>query len=220
MGYQFNPITGKLDLVGSGGSATTDASLLTSGTLDAARLPSAFTGTNITAPNQTAASGSSILTRDLGDGRYPLVIAKKSTADIASTTTTPTDVTGLTGFTLEANTTYRFEFSGRHTNATNGGSHLLQLNSTAALASPFVFSGTFILWGTQVVNSFSNPSGNIYTFMSRSTTGNTNSMSSASYYITTGATAPTIKITASQTGTPAGTSTLFTGAFASFTKLI
>lgn len=39
MPYAFNPITGKLDLVGSGGgSATTDASLLTSGTLADARL--------------------------------------------------------------------------------------------------------------------------------------------------------------------------------------
>ena len=41
MGYQFNPLTGKLDLVGTGGgSATTDASLLTSGTLADARLSS------------------------------------------------------------------------------------------------------------------------------------------------------------------------------------
>jgi hypothetical protein len=39
MAFAFNPITGKLDLVGSGGgSATTDASLLTSGTLALARL--------------------------------------------------------------------------------------------------------------------------------------------------------------------------------------
>ena len=39
MAFAFNPITGKLDLVGTGGgSATTDASLLTSGTLALARL--------------------------------------------------------------------------------------------------------------------------------------------------------------------------------------
>jgi len=47
MGYQFNPITGKLDLVGSGGGATTDASLLTSGTLADARLSSNVTLDNI-----------------------------------------------------------------------------------------------------------------------------------------------------------------------------
>jgi hypothetical protein len=40
MAFAFNPITGKLDLVGSGGSATTDASLLTSGTIADARLSS------------------------------------------------------------------------------------------------------------------------------------------------------------------------------------
>ena len=38
MAFAFNPLTGKLDLVGSGGSATTNASLLTSGTLALARL--------------------------------------------------------------------------------------------------------------------------------------------------------------------------------------
>jgi hypothetical protein len=66
MGYQFNPLTGKLDLVGSGGgSATTDASLLTSGTLADNRLSSnvsldninnSFTaGQTITAPANTSA---------------------------------------------------------------------------------------------------------------------------------------------------------------------
>lgn len=65
MAYAFNPFTGKLDLVGSGGSATTDASLLTSGTLADARLSSnvsldnqnnAFTaGQSITAAANTSA---------------------------------------------------------------------------------------------------------------------------------------------------------------------
>jgi hypothetical protein len=66
MAFAFNPITGKLDLVGSGGgSATTDASLLTSGTLADARLSSNvsldnlnnnFTvGQTITAPANTSA---------------------------------------------------------------------------------------------------------------------------------------------------------------------
>jgi hypothetical protein len=51
MAYAFNPITGKLDLVGSGGgSATTDASLLTSGTLADARLSSNVTLDNINNP--------------------------------------------------------------------------------------------------------------------------------------------------------------------------
>jgi hypothetical protein len=71
-----------------------------------------------------------------------------------------------------------------------------------------------------VANGFSNPSGNLYTFMSRTTTGNTNNMSSAYYYITTGATAPTVKIQVSQnTGAVNGTSILYSGAIASFTKI-
>jgi hypothetical protein len=70
---------------GPPGTATTDAADLTTGTLADARLSSnvprldasnTFTqnqtldGTNNVAPNQTAASGSSLITRDLGDARY------------------------------------------------------------------------------------------------------------------------------------------------------
>jgi len=57
MGYQFNPITGKLDLVGSGGSATTDASLLTTGTLALARLDPLVSLDNI---NNNFTAGQSI----------------------------------------------------------------------------------------------------------------------------------------------------------------
>jgi hypothetical protein len=81
MAYAFNPITGKLDDVGT---PTTDASLLTSGTLADSRLSAnvplkdttntfttdqTFSGTANTAPNQTATSGSSLMTRDLVDQR-------------------------------------------------------------------------------------------------------------------------------------------------------
>jgi len=81
MAYVFNPITGKLDDVGT---PTTDASLLTSGTLSDSRLSAnvsldninnnfsasqTFAGSANTAPNQTAASGSSLMTRDLVDQR-------------------------------------------------------------------------------------------------------------------------------------------------------
>ena len=77
--------TGAVGPQGPAGTATTDASELTTGTLDDARLSgnvalkdaaNTFTqnqtldGTNNTAPNQTAASGSSIMTRDLGDARF------------------------------------------------------------------------------------------------------------------------------------------------------
>jgi hypothetical protein len=81
MAYVFNPITGKLD---DAGTPTTDASLLTSGTLADARLSAnvsldnqnnnfstsqTFAGSANTAPNQTSASGSSLMTRDLVDRR-------------------------------------------------------------------------------------------------------------------------------------------------------
>ena len=67
MAFAFNPITGKLDLVGSGGSATTDASLLTSGTLADARLSSNVSldniNNNFTAGQTiTAAANTSALT--------------------------------------------------------------------------------------------------------------------------------------------------------------
>jgi hypothetical protein len=198
-------------------ATTGSASDLSTGTIDNARLPTSFTSTNLTAPNQTSASGSSILTRDLGDARYG-IIAKKSTADIASTTTTLADVTGLTGFTLEANTMYRFEFAGRHT-ASSGGSHYLVLSSTAAIANASA-TGFYIIFGSRTDAGFSNPSGNLYAFINRSSTGNTNNPSAAQYYILTGSTAPTMKVQFSQTGSAFGTSTLLSGAVASFTKLV
>ena len=80
--------TGPTGSQGPAGTATTDASELTTGTLDDARLSGnvpledaantfsanqTLNGTNNTAPNQTAASGSSIMTRDLVDARASLV---------------------------------------------------------------------------------------------------------------------------------------------------
>jgi hypothetical protein len=146
------------------------------------------------------------------------VIAKKSTADIASTNTTLADVTGLTGFTLEANTMYRFEFAGRHT-CVSGGSQYLVLNSTQAIANASA-QGWYVIFGSRTDAGFSNPSGNLYAFINRSSTGNTNNPSAAVYYIMTGSSAPTIKIQFSQTGTATGTATLLSGAVAVFTKLI
>jgi hypothetical protein len=89
MAYVFNPITGKLD---DAGTPTTDASLLTSGTLSDSRLSAnvplkdtantfttdqTFSGTANTAPNQTAASGSSLMTRDLVDDRDWVYVEKR-----------------------------------------------------------------------------------------------------------------------------------------------
>jgi hypothetical protein len=91
MAYVFNPITGKLD---DAGTPTTDASLLTSGKLADARLSSnvsldninnnfsasqTFAGSANTAPNQTAASRSSLMTRSL--------VARESIFDAPKTIT-------------------------------------------------------------------------------------------------------------------------------------
>ena len=146
------------------------------------------------------------------------VIAKKSTADIASTNTTLADVTGLTNFVLEANTMYRFEFAGRHT-CVSGGSQYLVLNSTQAIANASA-QGWYVIFGSRTDAGFTNPSGNLYAFINRSSTGNTNNPSAAVYYIMTGSSAPTMKIQFSQTGTATGTATLLSGAVAVFTKLI
>jgi hypothetical protein len=146
------------------------------------------------------------------------VIAKKSTADMNSTNTTLADVTGLTNFVLEANTMYRFEFAGRHT-CVSGGSQYLVLNSTQAIANASA-QGWYVIFGSRTDAGFSNPSGNLYAFINRSSTGNTNNPSAAVYYIVTGSSAPTMKIQFSQTGTATGTATLLSGAVAVFTKLI
>jgi len=87
---------------GPAGTATTDASDLTTGTLADARLSSnvplkdaantfsanqTLDGTNNVAPNQTAASGSSLITRDLGDARFaaaPLYAATTSAISSAN----------------------------------------------------------------------------------------------------------------------------------------
>jgi len=146
------------------------------------------------------------------------VIAKKSTADLNSTNTTLADVTGLTNFVLEANTMYRFEFAGRHT-CVSGGSQYLVLNSTQAISNASA-QGWYVIFGSRTDAGFSNPSGNLYAFINRQSTGNTNNPSAAVYYIMTGSSAPTMKIQFSQTGTATGTSTLLSGAVAIFTKLI
>lgn len=78
MAFVFNPLSGQFD------QTNIDASALTTGTLSDARLSSnvpllgssntfsqnqTFSGTANTAPNQTAASGSSLMTRSLVDSR-------------------------------------------------------------------------------------------------------------------------------------------------------
>jgi hypothetical protein len=86
----------------SGTIATTDAGDMASGTLADARLSSnvplkdaantfsanqTLDGTNNVAPNQTAASGSSIMTRDLVDARVGAVFQRRITSSVSSFST-------------------------------------------------------------------------------------------------------------------------------------
>lgn len=102
--------------------AVGDASALTTGTLADARLSSnvplldaantfsanqTLNGTNNVAPNQTAASGSSIMTRDLVDARAGQSIRLVLASDVSvANNTTLADVSGMSA-TLEA-ATYTF----------------------------------------------------------------------------------------------------------------
>jgi hypothetical protein len=125
----------------------TDASLLDSGTLADARLSSnvplkdaantysanqTLDGTNNVAPNQTAASGSSIMTRALGDARFvrSTIYSNASTITLADSTT----LADLSGFavTIESGARYFLEAS-------------IQANSddnTAGLKLAWAFTGT------------------------------------------------------------------------------
>jgi len=105
-------------------SATTDASLLTSGTLSDSRLSAnvsldninnnfsasqTFAGSANTAPNQTAASGSSLMTRDLVDERRVIAsLYNDSIAFGASPTTIPAVSISIPANALRANSIARF----------------------------------------------------------------------------------------------------------------
>jgi hypothetical protein len=169
----------------------------------------------------TSGSASDLSTGTLPDARLSSNIAtiqaKVSTAQADSTTSASfTDVTGLSGFTLAANTTYVFEFTGRMT-IPGSSSFQVLLNSSAALANTSM-SGWSIATGTQSVNAFGVSTSTTYYFLQKAGSA-TNNPSSAFYYIVTGSTAPTIKVQFSQQNTTVGTANLLVGAVASFRKL-
>jgi hypothetical protein len=132
----------------SGTLATTDAADLTTGTLADARLSTnvplldaantfsanqTLDGTNNVAPNQTAASGASLLTRDLGDARYGQVFIARTTATqtVTNNTTMQASTQGGT-LTLGAGT-YQLFFLIRTVNdVAAGGKTQLSLSASAA----------------------------------------------------------------------------------------
>jgi hypothetical protein len=222
----------------SGTLATTDAADLTSGTLADARLSSnvplkdasntfaqnqTLDGTNNVAPNQTAASGSSIMTRALGDVRYMLPITKISTAQIDATTSTLADVTGLTGFVLEANSIYRFEGHFKVTTAANSSYQIVLTSSeNLDIAQALSFGGHgFTAFNAGASTSARNWLAASLTQLTLITqTLNSFGGDFTSYGIfKTGANAPTLRVRFAQSSPVAGTMSLLQGAFGSFTKL-
>ena len=167
---------------------------------------------------QAATNSTSAMTRALGDARYaPISIAKASTAQSDATTTTQADVTGLTGFSLEANTWYRFEFAGRVT-TTTGASWQVEINTTSAFALTSGLLPSVGNTGNTSVAQASFQTSTRLIVVQRSTTG-TAVPNFQTIIFKTGAVAPTCKITFGQWTSPAGTASLLTDAVACFTKL-
>ena len=122
------------DVGAAASSHTHDAADLTSGTIADARLSAnvaledasntftqnqTFDGTNNVAPNQTAASGSSVMTRDLVDARSGRVLFYRVSSALSATSTAK--VFDSTTLTIPAGT-YEVQAHGRATyNGSNGG---------------------------------------------------------------------------------------------------
>jgi hypothetical protein len=208
-----------------------DASQITSGTISSSRLPSnlaafdgantfsqnqTFSGTANTAPNQTAASGSSLMTRDLSDARYSIISAYKNSSQIDSTTSAWVDVTGMTGISLLANTIYKVEFLGRITAATNA-TFAAQLVSSQNLGlSSGFYSG--ILFTNGVSNAIPASSATTIGFSTRAGAV-TGVGHGAIFSLITGSSAPTVKLQISNTGTSGNTASLLANSVITFTKL-
>jgi hypothetical protein len=222
----------------SGTLATTDAADLTTGTLADARLSSnvplkdasnTFTqnqtldGTNNVAPNQTAASGSSLITRALGDVRYLLPIIKESTAQIDSTSATPTDVTGLTGLQLDANSHYRVEFHGKVSTTANSSYRISLVSSNNLdIRQALAFGGHgFVAFNVGAGTAARNWTAPSLTRLQLIDQGLNNFGGDITGYgiLRTGTTAPTVKIEFGQGGTVAGTMSLLQNALLVLTKL-
>ena len=71
-------------------------------------------GINNTAPNQAAASGSALMTRDLGDGRYPL-LGYASPPIVTATTLSPDSTSSSTGGSIPTSATFKYTLRGSGT---------------------------------------------------------------------------------------------------------
>jgi hypothetical protein len=158
------------------------------------------------------------------DARYGLIQSKTSSTQVDSTNTTRQDVTGLSGFELEADSHYRMELYCRLTNGASA-SHSFFLDVSNALAytgaaNANVASGFLNNAGTlqpAVMGLTAGTSSN-YFLMQRTVTG-ANMFCSAVVYFKTGSLSSTAKLQFSQWFSPANTASLLSGAMLSFTKI-
>ena len=161
--------TGPTGPQGPAGTQTTNASDLTSGTLADARLSSnvplkdaantytanqTLNGTNNVAPNQTAASGTSLMTRDLGDARHPQKMTVTTTgasnfylADLLNSgTASSPGIGGFEGGSLTfqaASSTERLAFWRGATGAVTNQKTRAVLRGTNALNQGIFWSANF-----------------------------------------------------------------------------
>jgi hypothetical protein len=112
-------------------------------------------GTNNTAPNQTAASGSSVMTRDLGDARYGQTFLARTTAtQTVSNNTTMQSSTQGGDLTLGAGTYQLFFYIRTLNDATAGAKTQVSLSASAQfIHGQEVFGAAN---GTASVNSAAN----------------------------------------------------------------
>lgn len=136
MAYSFNPFTGKLDDVGTG---STGASTSTANTWTANQT---FSGTANTAPSQTAASGSSLMTRDLVDARVGVMYVMTQTTDLASLASTTVYTNGAS-ITLPAGTFCWDGWAECDTASTTSG---INLNINANLSNMTDCMGSVAIW--------------------------------------------------------------------------
>lgn len=164
-------------------------------------------------------SSTDLITRADGDARYPFPETKASSAQMDATTGTLADVTGLTGWTLEANRTYRVELFFEITTTANASWKLVFMSS-----QNLGFQGTAQTGPGFYVINVANPLSWYINSLTNIDIGNRvlNNGKVSGYssgIIKTGGSAPTVKIQFAQGGTVAGTVSLLTGAVCVITKL-
>ena len=165
-----------------------------------------------------AVEGVNVITTTTGDARYqPIMQGVVSTAQADATTTTPADVTGMTGVNLLADTWYRLEFSGQVT-TTTGASWQIEMATSQNLARTSGTFGSINNAGNTAAGQVSFQSAQRVILTQRSTTG-TAVPNYASFIFKTGSSAPTVKISFLQWTSPTGTASLLSGAAAVWTKL-